>query len=67
MHQFTAEQIDLDANRARITRMTDDELRKYGPAAAWMVGRSDRETWVVQLQEARAEWWRRRDPCRNSS
>jgi hypothetical protein len=59
MYDFTRELIDLDAIRARIARMSDDELRRYGEAAAWMAGRSTRETWRVQLEEARAEWRRR--------
>jgi hypothetical protein len=40
--------------------MSDDQLRKYGEAAAWMAAHSTRETWRVQLEEARAEWRRRR-------
>ena len=39
--------------------MTDEQLTAYGRSAASMVERSDRETWRVQLEEARAEWRRR--------
>jgi len=60
MYQFTAERIDLDAIRARIVRMSDAALVEYGRATAWMAARNDRETWAVQLAEARAEWRRRR-------
>jgi len=45
--------IDLEGIRARLARMTDRELVKYGQAAAWMPERNDRATWRVQLEEAR--------------
>jgi hypothetical protein len=59
MHSFTREDIDLEAIRGRIARMSDSELLKYGQSAAWMAERSDRATWRVQLEEASAEWRRR--------
>jgi hypothetical protein len=59
MYSFTRTDIDLEAIRARIARKSDAELRKYGEAAAWMAAHSTRETWRVQLAEARAEWRRR--------
>jgi hypothetical protein len=40
--------------------MSDAELVKYGQSAAWMAEHNDRETWRVELEEARAEWRRRR-------
>jgi hypothetical protein len=62
MYNFTREDIDLEAIRGRIARMSDQELRKYGEAAAWMAAHSTRETWRVQLEEARAKWRRRHRP-----
>ena len=59
MYGFTREDVDIPAIRARLARMTDDELLAYGRATAFMAGRSNRETWRVQLEEARAEWQRR--------
>ena len=59
MCSFTREDIDLEAIRARIARMSDRELLKYGQSAAWMVERIDRATWLVQLEMAGAEWRRR--------
>jgi hypothetical protein len=59
MYSFTREDIDLEAIRGRIARMSDSELLKYGQSAAWMAERSDRATWRVQLEEASAEWCRR--------
>jgi hypothetical protein len=61
MYDFTREDINLEAIRERIKKMTDDQLLGYGRSAAWMAERNDRETWKVQLAEARAEW-RRRHP-----
>ena len=46
---------------ARLQRMSDSEFQRQGRAAAFMAGRSQRETWCVQLEECRAEW-RRRHP-----
>jgi len=57
----------LDAIRARIKRMTDDQLLRYGQSAKYMCsptanrGKPARPEFVVQLEEARAEW-RRRHP-----
>jgi hypothetical protein len=59
MYNFTREDIDLEAIRGRLAQMTDGELKKYGEAACWMAEHNDRETWRVQLAEARAEWRRR--------
>jgi ATP-dependent DNA ligase len=59
MYDFTREEIDLEKIRARLRKMTDDQLVRYGKSAAFMAKRDDRETWRVQLNEARAEWKRR--------
>jgi hypothetical protein len=45
--------------------MDDDELKRHGKGCAWLCepeqnhGRPPRETFVLQLAEARAEWRRR--------
>jgi hypothetical protein len=59
--------LDFDALRAR---MDDAALLRFGQAAAYMCspgaqGKPPRETFVVQLREARAEWRRRRMHRRN--
>ena len=60
-------QNSLDSIRERIRKMSDDELLRYGIAAKDMcspeanLGKPPRETFVIQLREARAEW-RRRHP-----
>ena len=56
---------DVNQLRERLHKMTDDELREFGRAAAHMVspkanmGQPPREAFVVQLAEARAKWARR--------
>lgn len=56
---------DVHQLRRRLQKMTDNELREFGRAAAYMVspkanlGKPPREAFVVQLAEARAEWARR--------
>jgi hypothetical protein len=64
MHRFTREDIDVEAIRQRLRGMSDEKLREYGRAAAWMVDPAAqrgqvRDTYRVQLAEARAEWRRR--------
>jgi len=59
-------EVDLEWFRARLRKMNDVELRRYGRAAKSMcspqanMGKPPRQTFVVQLQEARAEWDRRK-------
>jgi hypothetical protein len=56
---------DVHQLRRRLQKMTDNELREFGRAAAYMVspkanlGKPPREAFVVQSAEARAEWARR--------
>jgi hypothetical protein len=65
MQQIQLEAFDVNKLRERLQKMTDDELREFGRAAAYMVspkanmGQPPREAFVVQLAEARAEWVRR--------
>jgi len=61
MYNFTREDIDIEAIRERTRKMRDDDLLEHGKAAAFMASRDSRETWKMQLAEARAEW-RRRHP-----
>jgi hypothetical protein len=54
--------------RARLRQMTDNELRQFGRAARNACppesnrGEPPREEFVIQLEEARAEWKRRFEP-----
>jgi hypothetical protein len=58
--------IDLEQLRTRLRKMTDAELRRFGKAAKFMcspganLGTPPRECFVIQLEETRAEWRRRR-------
>jgi hypothetical protein len=66
MYQFTADQIDLDDLRSRLRKMSDAQLLAFGKATRSMcspaahLGKPPRESFVIQLQEAREEWKRRR-------
>ena len=61
------EEFALDALRARLRKMDDDALVRFGKAAAYMCGpesngaEQPRREFVIQLEEALAEW-RRRHP-----
>jgi hypothetical protein len=41
MYSFTRTDIDLEAIRGRIARMSDAELRKYGEDAVWMAASAE--------------------------
>jgi hypothetical protein len=65
--QLTSDAVDLDELRARLRRMNDANLIAFGKAARYMcspkanLGKPPRHPFVIQLQEARAEWRRRKD------
>lgn len=67
MYRCTQDEIDLDDLRARLRKMTDDELLAFGKAARYMCspganfGNPPRECFVIALRECRKEW-RRRHP-----
>jgi hypothetical protein len=57
--------LQLEAVRARLRKMSDADLLRFGRAAASLCrpeqqfGHPPRQVFVDQLQEARAEWRRR--------
>jgi hypothetical protein len=61
--------LDVDALRTRLRKMSDEELRKFGEAGKYMVslnanmGKPPLPDFVLQLEEARAEWRRRKEPA----
>jgi hypothetical protein len=68
MYDLTGEnELDLEALRARLRRMSDRELLLFGRAARYMClpdanhGGGPRQVFVIQLGEAAMEW-RRRQP-----
>jgi len=60
-------ELSVEELRVRLQKMSDEELVKFGKAAAYMCSpkanlrQPPREEFVIQLKEARAEW-RRRHP-----
>ena len=67
MYDLTAENgLDLEALRARLQRMSDRELLRFGRAARYLcspaanLGKEPRQVFVIQLREAVKEWGRRR-------
>jgi hypothetical protein len=56
--------IDLEQLRVRLRKMSDKELMKFGRAAREVCkplrGKPPREVFVIQLEEARAEFKRRK-------
>jgi hypothetical protein len=65
--QFTSDEVDLDAYRARLRKMSDEELIRHGKAGRYLCspmanfGKPPRKVYMIQLEEAKAEW-RRRHP-----
>ena len=68
MQSIQLADFDHDALRTRLRKMSDEELREFGKAARYMVspranmGKAPPPTFVLQLEEARAEWRRRHPP-----
>jgi hypothetical protein len=66
MYRFARDEIDLDDLRARLRRMSDEELLAFGKSARYMctrganLGKPPREPFVIQLRETRDEWRRRK-------
>jgi hypothetical protein len=56
--------LNVDEPRKRLRKMSNEELRKFGKAARYMVsptanmGKPPLPAFVPQLEEARAEWWK---------
>jgi hypothetical protein len=61
------EEFDVAALQERLRKMSDNELLSFGKAAQYMcspsanLGQPPRECFVIQLNQARAEWRRRND------
>ena len=75
LYKFTLNDAQsLDELRQRLRKMDDTELLRFGKAAKYMcspeanLATPRRESFVIQLQEARAEWMRRHPepPLRDS-
>jgi hypothetical protein len=73
MYDFAREPVpDVEQIRARLRKMTDDQLVRFGRDARYMcspkanMGKPPLQPFLIQLQEARAEW-RRRHPVETAS
>jgi hypothetical protein len=66
MYSFTSGTVDLEQLRERLGKMNDAELLRFGKAAKYMcspqanLGKPPRQSFMVQLEEAQAEWRRRK-------
>jgi hypothetical protein len=67
LYRFTSsDALNVPELRERLRKMTDTELLRFAEAAKYMCspeasfGHPPRHTYVVQLQEARTEWKRRK-------
>ena len=65
--------LDRDDLRARLAQMDDFELQLFGRTAAYLttpgagLNPEARRVFAWQLEEARAEWWRRHPADRESN
>ena len=70
MQSIQIANLDLEELRTRLRKMSDEDLQNFGKAARYMVsptanmGKPPLPTFVLQLEEARAEWKRRHPPPR---
>jgi hypothetical protein len=66
MNSIQMVDLNVEELRARLRKMTDEELLRYGKAGKYMCspvanfGKPPLEVFVVQLTECREEWSRRR-------
>jgi hypothetical protein len=62
--QFTTDDVDLETYRARLQKMSHEELIREGKAGRYMCspfanfGKPPRRVFVIQLEEVKAEWRR---------
>jgi hypothetical protein len=62
MNALATGELDLEQLSLRLRKMSDPELLRFGQAAKYMcspeanLGQPPREAFVIQLEEARAEW-----------
>ena len=72
MQSIQLADVDRDALRTRLRKMSDEQLRNFGKAARYMtsptanMGKPPLATFMLQLEEARAEWRRRHPPNADS-
>lgn len=68
MQSIQLANFDLDALRTRLRKMSDEQLRAFGKDARYMIspranmGKPPLPVFVLQLEEALAEWRKRHPP-----
>jgi len=58
---FNQDEIDVAKLRERLRQMNDADLRRFGRDALYKKSETKRESFVIQLEEARAELKRRNE------
>jgi hypothetical protein len=67
-----ADNFDIDKLRARLRKMSDEQLIEFGKNVRYLCGskanfgKPASAVWLIQLQEGQAEW-RRRHPKKTES
>ena len=61
------DEIDVAKLRERLRQMNDTELRSFGRDALYMTSETRRESFVIQMEEARAELKRRSELRRSKT
>jgi hypothetical protein len=70
---FKPDVVEVTELRERLQKMSEAELLAFGKDAKYMcspranIGKPPRECFVIQLNEAKAEWRRRQEFARDSS
>jgi hypothetical protein len=59
--EFNQDEIDVAKLRERLRQMNDTELRSFGRDALYMTSQTRQESFVIQVEEARAELKRRNE------
>jgi hypothetical protein len=65
--EFNRDEIDVAKLRERLRQMNDIELRSFGRDALYMTSETRRESFVIQVEEARAELKRRNELRRSKA
>jgi hypothetical protein len=65
--EFNQDEIDVAKLRERLRQMNDTELRSFGRDALYMTSVTRRESFVIQVEEAREELKRRNELRRSKT
>jgi len=65
--EFNRDETDVAKLREQLRQMNDTELRTFGRDALYMTSDTRRESFVIQVEEARAELKRRNELRRSKT